>query len=104
MDALETTIIELQLTEVFAVGDYDYEWAEFKAWRAPSGRLYWYDDSGCSCTSFGERFSSAADLGDGERDELERAFRQWAGENMRCPAEQVIEGLEKIKQLQSSTY
>lgn len=99
MTTLDEAIEQLQLVEVFAAGDYDYEWAEFRAWVAPSGRYYWYEDSGCSCTGYGENFTSVADLHDGGRTTLERAFRTWRQSNSSRPLDGVIEGMEKLRQL-----
>lgn len=101
MVTLLETVETLGLTEVFATGQYDYEWAEFKAWRHPSGRYYWFSDSGCSCSEFGDGFDSAADFEDGDRDALERALRTWhavRGEYA-CPVQVVIECVEKLRQI-----
>ncbi len=95
MYELGNVIRELSLTEVFSVETWDYEWDELTAWRAPSGRFYWYGDSGCSCTSFGENIRSAADLSDGDRDALERALREWCGSDH----QKYIEGMEKLRQI-----
>ncbi len=35
METLRETVEALGLVEVFATGQYDYEWSEFKAWRHP---------------------------------------------------------------------
>ncbi len=100
MTALDEAVQQLQLVEVFAAGEGGYEWSEFVAWQAPSGRLYWFADSGCSCNGYGDNFSTVADFSDGDRDALERAFRAWAGENdYYCTAQQVIEGLEKLRRI-----
>lgn len=99
MTTLEEAIERLQLVEVFAVGEYDYEWAEFKAWVAPSGRYYWYEDAGCSCTGYGETFTSVSDFSDGARSTLERAFRAWRQSNTNRPLEGVDEAMEKLRQL-----
>lgn len=100
MTTLEQAVQQMQLVQVFEAGEWDYEWSEFRAWRAPSGRLYWYADSGCSCYGFGDNFTAAGDFGDGDRDALERAFRAWAGENSSyCTAQEVIEGLEKLRRI-----
>lgn len=96
---LDEAIEQLQLVEVFAAGEYDYGWTEFKAWVAPSGRYYWYEDAGCSCFGYGENFTSAADFSDGARTTLERAFRAWRQSNSNRPIEGVIEGMEKLRQL-----
>jgi hypothetical protein len=100
MTTLDEAIEQLQLVEVFAAGEYDYEWSEFKAWVAPSGRYYWFADAGCSCRGYGEEtFTSVSDFSDGARSTLERAFRTWRQENHNRPIEGVIEGMEKLRQL-----
>jgi hypothetical protein len=100
MTTLDEAIGQLQLTEVFAAGDYDYEWAEFRAWVAPSGRYYWFADSGCSCRGYGEEtFNSVSDFSDGARTTLEHAFRAWRNSNDNRPIEGVDKGMEKLRQL-----
>lgn len=99
MTTLDEAIGQLQLVEVFAAGEYDYEWAIFTAWVAPSGRYYWYADSGCSCTGYGEHFTSAADFSDGARITLERAFRAWRHSVSNRPVEGVDEAMEKLRRL-----
>lgn len=99
MTMLDEAIAQLQLTEVFAAGEYDYEWSEFKAWVAPSGRYYWFEDSGCSCTYYGENFTSVSDLHDGVRSTLERSFRAWRQANDSRPIEGVDAAMEKLRQL-----
>lgn len=100
MTTLDEAVKQLQLVEVFTAGEGGYEWSEFVAWRAPSGRFYWFADSGCSCYGYGDGFTAVADFSDGDRDALERAFREWAGGNDDyCTAQEVIEGLEKLRRL-----
>lgn len=100
METLWETVEALGLVEVFATGQYDYEWSEFKAWRHPSGRFYWFHDAGCSCSEFGDGYHSAADLGDGDRDALERALRAWHADNSYgCPDEVIVECVEKLRRL-----
>lgn len=100
MDKLNEAVQQMQLVEVFEAGEYGYDWSIFKAWRAPTGRFYWFADIGCSCYSYGDGFNSAADFGDGDRDALERAFRAWSVDNRSyCTEHQVIEGLEKLRRL-----
>jgi hypothetical protein len=101
-DVLDEVVQELQLVEVFAAGSGGYDWSEFKAWRAPTGRFYWYQDSGCSCYYYGEHFTSAADFSDGDRGALESAFREWVSRdssNYYVTAQEVIEGLEVLRRL-----
>lgn len=99
MYRLDETVREMQLVEVFSDSTGGYEWAEIRAWRAPSGRFLWFEDSGCSCTSFGDGFDSAADLSDGDRDALERAYRRWGDGREYYDGINVIEGVEKLRQL-----
>lgn len=99
-EVLDGAVRELQLTEVYACFLGDYEWAQFRAWRAPSGRFYWFDDSGCSCTGYGDSFTGVTDFSDGDRDGLERAFRAWAGDNSSYSgAQEVIDGVEQLRRL-----
>lgn len=99
MTTLDEAVRELQLVEVFTAGGGGYEWSEFAAWRAPSGRFYWYADSGCSCYYYGDSFTAVADFSDGDRDALERAFREWATDDEYRTVQEVIEGLEKLRRL-----
>ncbi len=100
MTTLDEAIEQLQLVEVFAAGEYDYDWCEFKSWVAPSGRYYWFEDSGCSCRGYGEdSFTAVSDFSDGTRATLERAFRTWRQGMDGRPVEGVIEGMEKRRQL-----
>lgn len=99
-DTLIEAVLRLQLVEVFGQTGADYEWAEFRAWKAPSGRFYWFEDSGCSCYGYGDGFDSEADFSDGDRDGLERAFRAWARNNPDdCTAQEVIDGVEQLRRL-----
>lgn len=95
---LDDAVQALGLVEVFRAGEYDYEWSEFVAWRAPTGRFYWFADSGCSCTCYGDGFNAIADFSDGDRDALEREYRAWA-DGSRDAEPKVPEGLEKIRLL-----
>ncbi len=102
MSKLDEAVRDLQLVEVFEAGDYDYSWNIFKGWKAPSGRFLWYSESGCSCYYFGADFGGIADFGDGDRDALERAFREWAGAGNglgHTSTQEVIDGVEKLRQL-----
>ena len=56
---------DLQEVGVLEAG-WCYDWAEIHIW-VKNGRLYWYSDSGCSCTSFGDEVVSLADLETGGR-------------------------------------
>ena len=97
---LEEAVQTLGLEPVFTTGQHDYGWAEFAAWRHPSGRYYWFADSGCSCSEFGDGFDSVADFCDGDRDALERALRTWhAGNEYACPEQEIIDCVEKLRQL-----
>ncbi len=98
MREIEKIIKELRLTEVISVQSDDCEWDGFTAWRTPRGRFYWFTDSGCSCTSFGEVIESASELSDGTRADLERAFREWAGAHA-IDHVNVIDTIEKMRQI-----
>jgi hypothetical protein len=100
---LDETVRDLGLTEVLTTGQHDYSWSEFRAWRHPSGRFYWFADSGCSCSEYGDGFTAPADLGDGDRDALERALRAWHAEHFEeCPDQVMIDCVEKLRQLPRS--
>lgn len=96
---IEKIIKELRLTEVLSVRSDDWDWDGFTAWRTPRGRFYWFVDSGCSCTSFGEFIESASELSDGTRDDLERAFREWAKDAREIDHVNVIDTIEKMRQI-----
>lgn len=61
-------------------GDYDYSWWEFKAWYDATARIYyWFEDSGCSCSSFMDSVDSVSDLSFGRKEELLSAARESGG-------------------------
>ncbi len=102
MVTLDEAVAQLQLVEVFVTEQNDYEWSRFGTWKAPSGRFYWYADSGCSCYGYGDNFTSVGDFSDGDLDAVERAFRAWAGDNPgECPEQEVITGIEKLRRIRS---
>jgi hypothetical protein len=39
-----------------------YDWHEAAILRGPDGKLYWYEDSGCSCSYFGMDLNEISDL------------------------------------------
>lgn len=94
--------LQRQFKEVLDFGDTDdnYHWEDFKAWEAPSGRFYWFTDSGCSCYTFGEGFNGAADFMDGDIEALERAYKAWA-EETGVSASDHIGNLGKLRALRS---
>jgi hypothetical protein len=54
-----------------------YEWDDFYAWYSPAERrYYWGYQSGCSCNAF--ELYDIADMRFGTREDLARAFREWA--------------------------
>ena len=68
--------------EVATLGEGGYDWAEFNAFYSPSARRYfWHGDSGCSCNSWEDGLSTAADFENGDRDALIRAWKDFAKEN-----------------------
>ena len=42
--------------------DWGYDWHDGAIYRDADGQLYWYEDSGCSCSYFGEDLNSVDDL------------------------------------------
>lgn len=44
------------------VGEWDYSWTIGALMRSESGDLYYAVDSGCSCTSFGDAWTSLDEL------------------------------------------
>jgi hypothetical protein len=99
MTTLGMIIRELRLTEVLSVQSDDYDWDGFTAWRTPRGRFYWFADSGCSCTSFGEGIGSASELSDGTRADMERAFREWAKTAREIDHVDVIDTIARMRQV-----
>lgn len=59
--------------QVVRAGDYDWEWSEIVVWYSPSRRKYfWFSDSGCSCTYFGEYLTSFEEYKFGDRNAARR--------------------------------
>lgn len=53
-----------------------YDWTTFHAFYSPAERRYfWAGESGCSCNSWGDDLSTAADFQNGTKDDLLRALR-----------------------------
>ena len=69
------------LTEVFSKYPGGYEWSAFAAWR-DDHRFYWYEDFGCSCYGPGEGIKSLAAMSNGSADDLVRAYKCWAKDDM----------------------
>ncbi|WP_152346568.1 hypothetical protein [Brevibacterium sp. CFH 10365] len=66
-------------TEVFSYMDGGYEWDFFGAWYDPEARIfYWIEDSGCSCNSPMDWVDSTSELSVGSKDELIRAYKEFA--------------------------
>lgn len=56
-----------------------YDWCDFNAFYSPSARRYfWHGDSGCSCNSWSDDLSSAADFENGDRAALLQAWKTFA--------------------------
>jgi hypothetical protein len=71
--------------------DESYSFDLTGVWKdAATGRLYWVDDSGCSCPSPYETVSSRHDLIDGTKTELARHLRE------RATGDQVFEALRLL--------
>ena len=70
-----------RLEDVGEFGDYDYSWWEFHAWYDPQARIYyWFEDAGCSCSSFMDSVDSIGELSVGRKEELLNAANS-AGRN-----------------------
>lgn len=69
--------------EVAKLGDQGgYSWSDFNAFYSPSARRYfWHGDSGCSCNSWGDQLTDAADFENGDRPALLRAWEAFAKEH-----------------------
>lgn len=58
-----------------------YNWTDFNAFYSPAARRYfWHGDSGCSCNSWSDDLSTAADFENGDKDALLRAWETFAKE------------------------
>ncbi len=55
----------------------DYQFSMFVVWTGNDGRLYWADDSGCSCPMPFEDYRTLADLCTGTRSDCVRAMNAW---------------------------
>lgn len=57
--------------------DVDYEFEIFASWKHEDGRLFWADDSGCSCPAPFEDYKTLADLQIGTAKECAAAIDRW---------------------------
>lgn len=48
------TVEDHRFTIIASAGEYGYDWNESALLRSPEGKLYYFTDSGCSCSSFGD--------------------------------------------------
>lgn len=69
------------LRVVFSQYPGGWEWSAFAVWR-DDHRFYWYEDCGCSCYGPGEDIRSLADMSNGSADDLVRAYKGWAKEDI----------------------
>jgi len=86
--------------ETAKLGDQGgYEWTDFNAYYSPSAHLYfWHGDSGCSCNSWNDGISSAADFENGGRNDLLRAWESFAKEHAyTIPINEYIDVVSTIK-------
>ena len=58
-----------------ASGDYGFD--IFVVWKNKYGKLYWGEDSGCSCPSPFEDYHSVSQLNEGSMDDLLRSMKDW---------------------------
>lgn len=68
------------LTPVIYTFDGGWEWESFAAWT-DGARYFWFSDAGCSCSGPGEEIHSLADMENGSKDDLIRAYSRWASED-----------------------
>lgn len=86
-------------TEVLTYEDGGYEWDYFGSWHDPeAGVFYWYDDAGCSCYGPMEDVHTVSDLSVGSKDELIRAFKEFAKTSYFMPDGQKVNAEHDIKQ------
>lgn len=53
---------EVRLEIIEEVGEWDYSWHIGALMRTEDGRLFYAEDSGCSCYGYGDSFTSLDDL------------------------------------------
>lgn len=75
-----------------------YEWTDFNAFYSPSARRYfWHGDSGCSCNSWIDDLSAAADFQDGDRAALLRAWEVFAKDSYSIDVTEYLNGASTIR-------
>lgn len=90
--------------EVATLGDQGgYEWTDFNVFYSPAARRYfWYGASGCSCNSWGDDLSSAADFENGDRAALLRAWETFAKESYGISVTDYTDGVTTIHAFKES--
>lgn len=70
-----------------------YSFDIFVLWKHEDGTLYWAYDSGCSCPSPFEDYTSLDDANEYDYDDIEGFFREWIGSYDSRVTEDNIEGI-----------
>lgn len=66
---LDIDDVTKDLDLVLEYGEWGYSWNITMVWYDPHAEVfYWYNDSGCSCTYFGEGVTNLSQLNVGSKD------------------------------------
>ncbi|MGR6092670.1 DUF7574 domain-containing protein [Brevibacterium sp. CSND-B09] len=86
-------------TEVLTHEDGGYEWDFFGSWYDPdAGVFYWYEDAGCSCNGPMDIVDTLSDLSVGSKDELIRAYKDFAKDSYNMLSSEKVAAEHDIKQ------
>lgn len=86
-------------TEVLTHEDGGYDWDYFGSWYDPEDRIfYWIEDSGCSCNSPMDWVDSTSELSVGSKDELIRAYKDFAKGSYNMLSSEKVSAERDIKQ------
>lgn len=68
---------ELDKLELVAEeGEYDYSWSIVRVYYDAAQRIYyWFDDSGCSCSSWADSVASLMEFENGRKDDVIRGLK-----------------------------
>jgi len=72
---INTVVKKNGLVGVFGYMLGDYDWSEIGVYfSSEKNRYFWYTDSGCSCTYFGDNVGSMSEFCDGDKFAASRAI------------------------------
>ena len=83
-----------QLLHIDVGGSYEFDM--FTVWYDENGKLYWAADSGCSCPSPYEDYTSLDKLDTGTRRDAIEALNAWASQQYSDTSSERADGVAKL--------